>query len=168
MASGQWFVRELRSSDTVDELHSRALIGLTPELERARYELVASDDHRLPYRRRYLPTAAILLGAALIACTVGVWVHADRAVPWPAAAIGIAGIALLLLVRRSEVVIVTVMARPGGSRALLAGYVNDRARLALRTWSPPTRPNLRCITHPAARPPSASRSAAHAAPRQDR
>lgn len=171
MASGQWFVRELRSSDTVDELCSRALIGLTPELERAHYELVANEDHRLQYRRRYLPTAVMLIGltlTALAAYAIAVWMHADRALPWQGAVVGIAGIALLVLVRRSEVVIVTVMARPGGSRALLAGYVNDRARLALRTWNPPIRPNLRCITHPATRSPSAGRLPAHVAPWHDR
>jgi hypothetical protein len=72
-----------------------------------------------------------------------------------------------VLVRRSEVVIVTITARPGGSRALLAGYVSDRARIALRTWSPPIRPNLRCITHPALPLTPVARSPAHSAPWRD-
>jgi hypothetical protein len=169
--SGQWFVRELRSSDTEDELHDRALMRLTPALERARYGLVAQDAQTLRYRRRYLPTTALLAGLLLTASAAYAIAHraqAGGAIPWPAAAIGAAGIALLALVRRSEVVIITITARPGGSRALLAGYVNDRARIVLRTWSPPIRPNLRCITHPALRAPPAARSPAHSGPWRDR
>jgi hypothetical protein len=168
--SGQWFVRELRSSDTADELCDRALISLTPDLERARYELVAQDARTLRYRRRYLPTTALLLGLALTASAAYViaeGLRADHPFAWPAAAIGVAGIALLVLVRRSEVVIVTITSRPGGSRALLAGYVSDRGRIALRTWSPPIRPNLRCITHPPHRSPPAAHSPAHSAPSRD-
>lgn len=161
MASGQWFVRELRSSDTPDELHRRTCTGLTPELERARYELVADEDHMLHYRRRYLPTASMLLG--LLMTAVGAYAIADglpawRGMPSPAVAVGVAGIALLLLVRRSEVLIVTVTPRAGGSGALVAGYVNARARIALRTWNPPIRPNLRSVTPQGHRPPPAARS----------
>jgi hypothetical protein len=161
MASGQWFVRELKSSDTPDELCDRALMRLTPELKRARYELIARDAHMIRYRRRYLPTLAMVLGlllTAVAAYRITGWLHADRAMPWAILAVGLLGVGLLALVRRSEVVILTVTARPGGSRALVAGHVNDRARLALRTWSPPVRPNLRCITHSGVRsvPPARS------------
>lgn len=160
--AGQWFVRELRSSDTPDELLRRTCTRLTPELERAQYELVADADHMLRYRRRYLPTAVMLLGLILTAASayaIAGELPTGRAAPWPAAAVGLAGIALLVLVRRSEVLIVTVSPRPGGSGALVAGYVNDRARIALRTWSPPIRPNLRCVTHPSHQPPPAAQSA---------
>jgi hypothetical protein len=161
--AGRWFVRELRSSDTPDELLSRTCARLTPELARAQYQLVADTDHTLRYQRRYLPTAVMLLGLLLTAASAYViagGLPRSYGVPWPAAAVGAAGIALLVLVRRAEVLIVTVSPRPGGSGALVAGYVNDRARIALRTWSPPIRPNLRCVTHPGHQPLPATRSGA--------
>jgi hypothetical protein len=171
MASGQWFVRELRSSDTPDELRSRALTRLTPELERANYELVASTDRMLRYRRRRPPSGAIFAGALLIAvaaCAVAVDIPAGRAVALPMAAVSVCGIALLALVRRSDVLIVTVSSRPAGSSALVAGYVNDRARIALRTWNPPVRPKLHCVTHAPHRAAYAGRPAIRSAPSRER
>lgn len=163
MGSSQWFVRELRSSDTPDQLHGRALTDLTPVLARAHYELVARNAGMLRYERRHLPRSALTLGVLLIVGAAYAAVSfppAHGVLLVPTGALGLGGIALLASVRRSDLLTVTVTARTGGSEARLAGCLNDRARIAVRTWDPPVRPNLRCITHQTRLSPRAARPSA--------
>ncbi len=150
--------QEIRCGETPDELRSRALSTLTPQLERAGLELIEPGDPTLLYRRRYLPTGPFLLVWLLFAAGVVPFSKAienDPRLTWLAPAAIAVGALLLLLTRRSEMLAVTVLAHAGGSVAMVAGYANESARISIQHWRPPRAPQLRVLPAPHLRTSSA-------------
>ncbi len=134
MPAGELYCREIRSSETPEDLHRRVVLQLSPLLAPAHYKLAAEDPQHIEYSRRYLPTAALI--AALLALVLAA-AAALADVPAPAAALGLAGLVTLLFARRSEELRVAVQPRPGGSTAYLSGFLTSRARMSLLGFEPP-------------------------------
>jgi hypothetical protein len=145
MPAGQWMTREVRSSEPPEELRRAVLLMLTCRLNRAGFRLVESGEQTILYRRRYFPAGAPLLGLLLAA--VAAWasastIHAGYQPVWSMLVVGAAGFAMAVSARRSEMLAVTVLARAGGSAAMVAGYANELALIVIQDWSPPWPPEL--------------------------
>lgn len=154
MPAGRWLTREIRCGETPDELRARVLSTLTPQFERAGLRLVEPGDPTILYQRRYLPGRPLLL--ALLLVVAGGYpaaraIDGDPRVIWPLLAACVVGAMVLALARRSETLGVTVLARAGGSVALVAGYANESARASIQRWSPPRWAKLKVVPAQAVR-----------------
>jgi hypothetical protein len=144
LPAGELYSREIRSTETPEDLYRRVVVQLSPLLAPAHYKLAAQDSQHVEYSRRYLPTAALVaallalglagLAALLISATIG-------------GCLAALGLGTLLLARRREALRVAVQPRPGGSTAVLSGHLTGRARLSVVAFEPP---NGRRIVAPGA------------------
>ena len=140
MPAGELYSREIRSSETPEDLHRRVLVQLSPLLAPAKYKLAAQDPQNVEYCRRYLPAAGVL-GSTLVVVLAGVMLAAGARLVLVLAAVSI-GLAVLLTSRRRESLTVAIQPQPGGSTAFLSGYLTGRARMSLVGFEPPSRSRL--------------------------
>lgn len=116
-------------------------MSLTPQLERAGHRLVEPGNPTLLYRRRYLPIGLVLV--AMLAGTAGTVEAASTIASNPrrssvVLATVVVAVGLVSLMRRSEMLAVTVLPRTGGSVAMVAGYASDTGQFSIRNWRPST------------------------------
>jgi hypothetical protein len=140
MPAGEPFAREIRSRDTPEELQHRVVVQLTALLAPAKYKLAAQSAESVEYRRQYLPTGPVAIALGLAG--LGALAAASGGLePLLAALAGVLAIPLLLI-RRSETLVVRVERRPGGSAALVSGHLNGRGRMALLGLDPLSQPRF--------------------------
>lgn len=136
MPAGDLYSREIRSSESPEDLHRRVVVQISPLLAPAKYKLAAQDPQNVQYSRHYLPTAGI--GAGLLTLALGcVAIVAGASALLALASVPIA-CAILPISRRRELLTVSIQPRPGGSTAFLSGYLSARARMLLIDFAPPT------------------------------
>jgi hypothetical protein len=140
LPAGELYTREIRSSEPPEDLHWRVVAQLSPLLEPAHYKLTAQDAQRVEYSRRYIPTWLLVL-ASLIVMLAGVANIVGEAELAIALGGGF-GAGSLLCVRRREDLTVSVQPRPGGSTAVLSGFLTGRGRMALLAFEPPLESRL--------------------------
>jgi hypothetical protein len=147
MPAGELFTREIRSCEPPEDLHRRVVVQLSPLLAPANYKLAAQDAQNVHYSRRYIPTALLVASVGVIALVAIAHVAGDGGLM--STLLGLLGVGILSFARRREALTVSVRPRPGGSTAVLSGYLTGRARMALLGFDPPQGRRLRIApTHP--------------------
>jgi hypothetical protein len=133
-------MREIRSREPPEDLYWRVVVQLSPLLEPAHYKLAAQDPQHVEYHRRYIP-ASLLVGAVVAIAVAGI-VSAAVGVGPLSVLPGALALAALLGFRRREALTVSVHPRPGGSTAILRGYLSGHGRMALLGFDPPRSPRM--------------------------
>ena len=150
MPAGELFTREIRSCEPPEDLHRLVVVQLSALLAPANYKLAAQDAQSVQYCRRYVPTALLVAGIGVVAFVAIASIAGDGGLVQTL--LGALALGILLVVRRTEALTVSIQPRPGGSTAVLSGYLTGRARMVLLGFEPPQGRRLRLapahVSHP--------------------